>query len=245
PLPGALRILEIRDAKVVRADTGQSLLEAGAIRFGVRVVPLLSGRVQLGSATISDARIAAADLRPSGGHQWNAAIKNDAGLIEPDMVNEAVFGAIHRAFDLVVAAGTKRLELNNVVLLPPRAGMRELAISQLIVSRERSGNISFEGEAAFGNRAFAIEGSATRSSDRQRIETLTAVLDVPWIKTSEEAADEANRPAGNALTAIGSMKLSVTGSQGAEGGDALTIDFDVDQARLGLGSSDEGMSGSA
>ncbi|TWG95447.1 uncharacterized protein DUF3971 [Mesorhizobium sp. J18] len=236
--------LEIRDAKVVRTDNGQSLLEAGAIRFGVRVGPLLTGHVQLGSATISDARIAAADLRPSGGHEWNAAIKNDAGLIEPDMVNDAVFGAIHRAFDLVAAAGTKSLELNNVVLLPPRAGMRELAISRLVVSRERSGHILFEGNAAFGERAFAIEGSATRSSDGERIEALTAVLDVPWIETSEDITTNALHPAGNPLTGIGSMKLSVTGSQSGKEGAALTVVFDVDDAHLGLGSPDS-MSGSA
>ncbi|TIR43876.1 MAG: hypothetical protein E5X53_39455, partial [Mesorhizobium sp.] len=68
---------------------GKPMADAGRVRFGVRLIPLLSGEVRLTSARISDARIVMAAL-PSGG-DWTAALRNDDGLIDPDRLAATVF----------------------------------------------------------------------------------------------------------------------------------------------------------
>ncbi|TIL77973.1 MAG: hypothetical protein E5Y76_09175, partial [Mesorhizobium sp.] len=90
----------------------------------VRLIPLLSGEVRLTSARISDARIMMAAL-PSGG-DWTAELRNDDGLIDPEKLTSSVFASIGHALDAVREEQMRRIELRNVDLVPPEAGLVKL-----------------------------------------------------------------------------------------------------------------------
>ncbi len=55
--------LEVRDVSLKRAADGKPIAEAGAVRFGVRLLPLLSGDVRVSSASLSDAHIMVGAVR--------------------------------------------------------------------------------------------------------------------------------------------------------------------------------------
>src|SRR5262249_40446836 len=75
---------------------GKPLLEAGSIDFGVRALPLLTGSIQLGSARVSNARIFPEAFASGGSSDWLATVRNPDGLIDPDLVAPALFGAVHQ-----------------------------------------------------------------------------------------------------------------------------------------------------
>lgn len=231
-----LLAIEARDVRISRADTGESIVEAGRLRFGLKLLPLLEGRVELGTASISDARITPSDLRPTGGpHHWNAALRDAEGLFDPAMITDAVFGALHRTFDFVDAAGTRKVELQNVVLTQSWRGLRaDLTISGLTVRRKRSGEIAFEGQAQLADRAISIQGGAVRAPDRGPIEKLTANLSVSGDGSAPPvpSGEEGGRP----TPSFGSFSLSVAGSEtGEAAGGLISIVIDMDNAELDLG----------
>ena len=49
--------LEVRDVSLKHASDGSAIADAGVVRFGVRLLPLLSGDVRLSSARLSEAQI--------------------------------------------------------------------------------------------------------------------------------------------------------------------------------------------
>ncbi|TIS83792.1 MAG: hypothetical protein E5W88_29270, partial [Mesorhizobium sp.] len=81
--------LQVSDVSLKTSD-GKPMADAGRVRFGVRLVPLLWGEVRLTSARISDARVVMAAM-PSGG-DWTAALRNQDGLVDPEKLSDAVFG---------------------------------------------------------------------------------------------------------------------------------------------------------
>ena len=97
---GSFLALRVSDVSV-RTAAGRPMVEAGSMRFGVRLIPLLSGDVRLTSARIVDARVVAADF-PSGTGDWSASLRNAEGLIDPDKVLAAVFGGLRQALDAVL-----------------------------------------------------------------------------------------------------------------------------------------------
>ncbi|WP_292128623.1 hypothetical protein, partial [Mesorhizobium sp.] len=74
------------------------MADVGRVRFGMRLLPLLSGEVKLTSARFSDARIMVAAM-PSGSGDWTAALRNEDGLVDPEKVSAAVFGGVNAALD--------------------------------------------------------------------------------------------------------------------------------------------------
>jgi hypothetical protein len=211
--------IEARDVKIVRADTAETVLSAGRIRFGLKLMPLLHGRVVLGSASIADARIAPADLRPTGNQHWNAALRNPEGLFDPSLISEAVFGAMHRTFDFVEKAGTRRLKISNVVLSQSWRGLRaDLTISELVVQRPASGEISFTGNAELAGRAISIDGKASRN-DAGAIRDLSARFSV--------SRKEPNAGEARTTPEIGSFELAVEGSETGRQPGRLVISADM------------------
>ena len=80
----ALRIEDFR----LDAD-GRSQVEAGTLQFGVRLLPLLGGSLKLGTARISDARIRASALALGRTGDWTLSLRNEDGLIDPDLAGAA------------------------------------------------------------------------------------------------------------------------------------------------------------
>src|SRR5690606_41554592 len=117
--------LEGRDVSLKRNADGKVIAEAGAVRFGVRLLPLLSGDVRVSSASLSDARIMVEGLVSGGkGSDWTAAFRNQAGLVEPDLVAKAVFASAHKALSAMGSTSLRRIALDNLELvLPAGAGI--------------------------------------------------------------------------------------------------------------------------
>ncbi|TIP81322.1 MAG: hypothetical protein E5X63_28425, partial [Mesorhizobium sp.] len=138
--------LQVSDVSLKTAD-GKPMADAGRVRFGVRLIPLLSGKVRLTSARISDARIVMAAL-PSGG-DWTAALRNDDGLIDPDRLVGSVFASIGHALDAVREEQMRRIELRNVDLVPPEAGLVKLVrIADATAAQSGPGGMEFSSDAA-------------------------------------------------------------------------------------------------
>ena len=135
--------LEVRDVSLKRTADGKAIAEAGAVRFGVRLLPLLSGDVRVSSASLSDARIMTDGLRSGEGPDWTAALRNESGLIEPDLVAKAVFASAHKALNAMGSKSLRRIALDNVELvLPAGQGIASVRVDRIRTGRDREATVS-------------------------------------------------------------------------------------------------------
>lgn len=230
-----LLALEMHDVRIARAQTDETMLDAGMMRFGIGLIPLLSGRIDLGSATIEDARLYPARLRALEERRWNTAIVDDRGLVDPALVTTIVFDAVRGAFDATAAAGTERVRLTNVSLvLDPDNGASEIAVPELTVARSGRNEIAFQGGLSFRARALALDGHALRSPDGGQIEELAVALRfLPG--ESGVQPDEIIRQIGP-VRSIGALEVSLTGGEDAAGeGGELRLELAADDLRFGFG----------
>ncbi len=216
--------LQVSDVSLKTAD-GKPMADAGRVRFGVRLIPLLSGEVRLTSARISDARIVMAAL-PSGG-DWTAALRNDDGLIDPERLAGTVFASIGHALDAVREDSMRRIELRNVDLVPPEAGLVKLVrIADATVAQSGPGGMEFSSEAAVDGRALTIAASASRDTTTRRVTALDASVEIAQV--SEAAA----APGGT----LGAIALKLAGSEGTgENASRLTASLSFAGSVLDLG----------
>ena len=103
----------------------------------------MSGRVRLGSATISDAQIIADALPTREGPDWKATLLNADGLIDPDRLAAALLGGLHHAFDTMGLGSTRFIELENVEFVLPEGGrMRNIFIADARLHQVADGELS-------------------------------------------------------------------------------------------------------
>ncbi|TKD43445.1 MAG: hypothetical protein E5W98_19740, partial [Mesorhizobium sp.] len=214
--------LQVSDVSLQTAD-GKPMADAGRVRFGIRLIPLLSGEVRLTSARISDARIVVAAL-PSGG-DWTAALRNDDGLIDPERLAGTVFASINHALDAVREDSMRRIDLRNVDLVLPESGSVKLVrITDATVGQSGPGGMEFSSDAEIDGRALTIAASATRDTTTRRVTALDASVDIAEIN---EAA------AGGTL---GAIALKLAGSEGSgENASRLTASLSFAGSVLDLG----------
>ena len=128
--------LEVRDVSLKHASDGSAIADAGVVRFGVRLLPLLSGDVRLSSARLSEAQIVAPPV-PAEGFDWSAVLRAENGLISPGRVIEMVFTGAHRVFDSVSSNTMRRITLTNVdLVLPGREANGNLRVVSALVSEK-------------------------------------------------------------------------------------------------------------
>ncbi|RWE34379.1 MAG: hypothetical protein EOS78_20570 [Mesorhizobium sp.] len=194
--------LQVSDVSLKTSD-GKPMADAGRVRFGVRLVPLLWGEVRLTSARISDARVVMAAM-PSGG-DWTAALRNQDGLVDPEKLLDAVFGNIHRALDAVREDSMRRIELSNVEFVLPDAGSIKLVkIADATVVQSGPGGMKFTSEADVDGRTVTVAASATRDVAAHRVTSLDASINL---------ADAGATAAGSGK--LGAVALKLTGSEGS------------------------------
>jgi hypothetical protein len=194
--------LQVSDVSLETSD-GKPMADAGRVRFGVRLIPLLWGEVRLTSARISDAHIVTAAL-PSGG-DWTAQLRNEDGLVDPEKLSAAVFGNIHRALDAVREDSLRRIDLSNVEFVLPETGaIKRIKIADASVVQSGPGGMAFSSEADVDGRKVTLAASATRDIAAHRVTALKASVDLV-------AADETAAGAGK----LGAVALKLTGSEGA------------------------------
>lgn len=191
------------------------LIEAGSVRFGLRLLPLVTGNIKLGSARIVDARIA----MPSGDMRWVASLTNKDGLLDPDRVVGSVFGAAHRAFDAFNLGSTRSIELENVeIVLPGGSGAHSILIAQASLDQSASGELAISAQASVDGRDISIDGTASRDEAARRI----AALELAFSSPASAEPPRASAAAASPETAIGDLAIKISGEEGA-GGDASRI----------------------
>ncbi|MBZ9993291.1 DUF3971 domain-containing protein [Mesorhizobium sp. BH1-1-4] len=194
--------LQVSDVSLKTSD-GKPMADAGRVRFGVRLVPLLWGEVRLTSARISDARIVMAAM-PSGG-DWTAALRNDDGLVDPEKLLDAVFGNIHHVLDAVREDSMRRIDLSNVEFVLPDAGSIKLVkIADATVAQSGPGGMAFTADADVDGRTVTVAASATRDIAAHRVTALDASINL---------ADASATAAGSGK--LGAVALKLTGAEGS------------------------------
>lgn len=207
------RFVAVEVNNVRLATTGDAAAEvvtAKSIRFGLRVLPLVTGKIKLGSARIQDARIMAGALPTRNDVVWTASLANQDGLIEPDLVAKAVFEAVHRIIDAFNVGSTRSAQLENVeIVLPEGGGMRSIMIAQASLRQSLSGRLNFSALADIDGRKVTIEGSAGQEAGR--INALDLSL------SSSRAASARQQPpvpGTSRETSIGDVALKISGREG-------------------------------
>ncbi|RVB23503.1 hypothetical protein ENZ76_13310, partial [Mesorhizobium sp. M7A.F.Ca.CA.002.10.1.1] len=191
--------LQVSDVSLKTSD-GKPMADAGRVRFGVRLFPLLWGDVRLTSARISDARIVVAAM-PSGG-DWTAGLRNADGLIDPEKLSAAVFGNINHALDAVREDSLRRIDLRNVEFVLPETGAIKLVkITDATVVQSGPGGMEFSSKADIDGRTLTVAATATRDIAAHRVTALDASVDL---------ADTGAAAAGK----LGPVALKLTGSEG-------------------------------
>jgi Protein of unknown function len=221
-----LLAITVPDVSLTSNRDGKPLLQAGSIDFGLRVLPLLTGSLQVGSARVSDARIFPEAFASGGSSDWLATLRNQDGLIDPDLVAPALFGAVHQLFDAVGAGSTRSIELDNVELVSaPEAALGGLKIDSATLARAGQGGLRFSAEIELQGRGIVIDGSATRDPKSKLITALNLNVsadagdagddtDTADAGAGSEAAATSATPVGDRL---GSVELNLSGSEGATG----------------------------
>ncbi|MBZ9798230.1 DUF3971 domain-containing protein [Mesorhizobium sp. ES1-4] len=193
--------LQVSDVSLKTSD-GKPMADAGRVRFGMRLVPLLWGEVRLTSARISDARIVTAAM-PSGG-DWTAELRNDDGLIDPEKLSDAVFRNVGDALDAVREDSMRRIDLHNVeFILPEAATVKSIKVADATVVQSGPGAIALSSRVDVDGRAVTTAASAARDSVTSRVTALDATI---GIANGNEAAGGSR---------LGAVTIKLKGSQGA------------------------------
>ncbi|MBZ9858626.1 DUF3971 domain-containing protein [Mesorhizobium sp. CA12] len=200
--------LQVNDVSLKTAD-GKPMADIGRVRFGMRLLPLLSGDVRLTSARFSDAHIVMAAM-PSGGSDWTAALRNADGLVDPEKVSAAVFSGVNDALDAVREDSMRQIDLRNVEFkLPDTGPVKRVTIASATVAQTGAGRMQVSYDADVDGRHATLSASATRDATARRISSLDANLEIegaPGEGSSTEAA-----PADGAK--LGSIALKLSGSE--------------------------------
>lgn len=228
--------LEVQDVKFSSPADGLAMLNAGSVRFGVRFWPLVSGRVRLGSATISDAQIIADALPTREGPDWKASLLNADGLIDPDRLAAALLGGLHRAFDTMGLGLTRFIELENVEFVLPEGGrMRNIFIADARLHQVADGELSITAQVEIDSRTLSLDGTAKRDTVSRRISSLDLHLTAPADNVVGEAGTAEQGGAGGSR--IGAVEIRITGREGMGGEPSrLSATIGLMQSELGLGS---------
>ena len=142
--------LQVSDVSLKTSDD-KPMADAGRVRFGMRLIPLLWGEVRLTSARISDAHIVVAAM-PSGG-DWTADLRNEDGLVDPERLSDALFGNIHRALDAVREDSLRRIDLSNVEFVLPETGaIKRIKIADASVVQSGPGGMALSSEGDVDGR---------------------------------------------------------------------------------------------
>ncbi|WP_442577694.1 hypothetical protein ACSBOB_19210 [Mesorhizobium sp. ASY16-5R] len=222
--------LQLANINLKNAESLTTIADVGTVDFGIRLLPLLTGNLQLGSASISDATITASAM-PAAKADWTSALRDARGLIEPDLVVAAVFQPIHAAFDAIDSGMLSELGLHNIrVILPEGERLRAVRIVDGTLDRISDGTLQISIEADVDGRRVVLAGTATREAASRRISSLD--LSIVSEALPEVIGDGQPESAGR----LGAATLSVTGSEQAAGqGQQLKLSGVIEKSQVDFG----------
>ncbi|MCO6393227.1 hypothetical protein GTW25_19595 [Aliihoeflea aestuarii] len=220
--------LEISGAGLSGDQASEAFADVGLLRFGIRFLPLLEGRIQLANARLSDARLVADQLPDRGGPGPLAGLRNAEGLLDPDLVTPSVFQTIHRAFDLVETNAARDLKLDNVVIVLDSQRGTSLRIVEAQLARTVDGSLEMEGIAEIADRTLMFDGRAQRDSEGTRITMLDLDMSFAPVEEGVERIGLAHR--------VGGLSVSLSGAQSlSSAADRLDIEASFERASVDIG----------
>lgn len=227
--------LEVSDIGLTAVGEPGQLARASSLRFGIDLLPLLSGRVVLGTASLSDAKIAAAAFGFSDERDVLRNLREGQGLLDPDRVPPVLFAALKRLLTALAQGGSGAIELSNIVVALPGTNASH-TVTIVSAEAKAAGPLAFSlsADGLLDGRRWTAKGSAEREAVSGRIEAFSLAIDVP-------ANGEAGRRPATSPLVIGALGLRLSGSEGsAETPSRLGL-----SARLGESLVDLGLSGIA
>ncbi|MDQ6437153.1 AsmA-like C-terminal region-containing protein [Mesorhizobium sp. LHD-90] len=221
--------LQLQDISLTNAATGTKLADVGRVDFGVRLMPLFGGDLRLGGASISNATITAGAM-PSGDADWTLALRDERGLIDPDLVATAVFRGLHGAFDAIDAGLLTEIDLADItIVLPEGERLRSIRILDgklRLVSRD---SLEIQMEADVDGRRATLAGTTQREPVTGRI----AGLD---FSIAMAALPEQGSVQPQSAGRLGATTLSMTGQEDTLGrGQRLKLSGVIAQSQLDFG----------
>ncbi|TIR23958.1 MAG: DUF3971 domain-containing protein [Mesorhizobium sp.] len=203
--------LQVNDVSLKTAD-GKPMADIGRVRFGMRLLPLLSGDVRLTSARFSNAHIVVAAM-PSGGGDWTAALRNENGLVDPEKVSAAAFASVNDALDAVREDSIRQIDLHNVEFELPDTGLvKRVTVTSATVAQTGTGRMQFSYDADVDGRHATLTATATRDATARRIASLDANIEIEGAGNSGEGASTETAPAADGAR-LGSISLKLSGSE--------------------------------
>lgn len=208
--------LEVRDARMALAQTGEEIVHVGYVRFGLRFAPLMRGEIRLGGVRLGDARVEL-DALPGGGDGVVPPFLDEEGIVDPDAAVAAVFDAVRYLVAMLDGRNIDRVTLDNVEIVLPGADETNIVrVASAVVERRPGQKLSLKGNVEFAGRSATLEGEATSRRGSGRIEALAFSLDAPAIVMNGDA----EAPAGHR---IGDIALALEGGEGGDGGEGARI----------------------
>lgn len=223
--------LQLQDISLTNSQTGERILTAARIDFGIRLLPLLRGTLQLGSAKISDAQINVAAFPRLEGRDWMKALRDERGLVDPDMIPVTVFKGLHSAFDAVNTgfASEVRLENVNATLLEGET-VRSLRIAHGALVRGGPDTLAISASIDVDGRLATIDGSVREEQVSGLIAALELTID------SQASITEPGAYVAPSAASLGGFSIRLAGQEDEAGGkSALLVSAMLDKSSVDLG----------
>lgn len=222
--------IEAGDVSIRGTSGGGAIGTAGRIQLGIDPVSVLSGKIEVGSAKISDARFDAGRLPRTSDKTSFHSIRDAAGRVDPDRLPEALYGSLSGLFDILNTSATKSLEAENVQIdLPGRTAPITVVSAQLI--RENEAELVLRAQLSIDGATVQLSGRTVRVTDSGRIAELNFVAqDIPLGFLSGAAES------GSSRNPIGLATLKISGEESAgESANRFDVTATIPQITLPLG----------
>ncbi len=197
--------MQLHDVRLNNAGSGVNIADVRTIDFGIRLMPLLSGDLRLGSASIAGATIATGAMPSLGGADWTNTLRDERGLIDPDLIAAAAFKPLHAAFAAIDSGLLARIDLSDItIVLPEQERVRAVRVIEGTLDRVSDNTLQIDIRADVDGRDVTLSGTATREPVSGRISMVALSVDASAVPTVEEEASAAR---------LGAMTLSVSGGE--------------------------------
>lgn len=211
----------VDDVVLADKDTAEAFATAGSLTFGLRILPLLRGKMEFGSATIADARL---EIRGGQGGGMLDGISGPDGLADGDRVVDAIYGAVRQIGGALARNRTESLTFENVQVVHNGKARHVADIASLDISRSAIGQISADGKLALDGQALMLTGMARIDAGNGQVTGLDVSVRTDVMNWATSAG-----PAATLTGLRGLAAFSLTGSQDAPG-EALAVRLAAEEA---------------
>ena len=171
--------LDLRDVRISEKDSQQPAVVADHLYMSARLGPLFSGRVEIGSARLSGARIDLSALA-AGDRDWQAALASVKEVVQPDAILKFAFSELNRLLDATEASGSLRFQIDDVTLKVGTQGpLSEIDIAYGRLVEQATGDVGFEAQISSAERTVNVDAEVRRTSRAARDLSLTAAIEMP------------------------------------------------------------------